>query len=140
VGAIDGGTIRPASGSYTAGKPSRPVSGGCATGETIPANPALGFAGLLSGVSGAFSQHAAALLRRARVLRGPQFAAALFPWAAIRSWVCARLKSGDVHSFDFPLDPRAQGVPGTARPFENRISEATSLPSPALQRLRAICA
>jgi len=33
-GAIDGGTIQPASGLYAAGKPSRFVSGGCATGET----------------------------------------------------------------------------------------------------------
>jgi len=84
------------------------------SGETVPANPAMGFAGLLSGVSGAFSQHAAALLRRARVVcavrssprpsfRGPPSARGF----------CARLISGDVHSFDPRRVPRAQGVPGT---------------------------
>jgi len=96
----------------TAGKPSRLDSDGCAPpARPRPANPAMGFAGLLSGVSGAFSQHAAALLRRARVVcavrssprpsfRGPPSAHGF----------CVRLNSGDVHSFDSRRAWHAQGV------------------------------
>jgi len=48
-----------------------------------------------------------------------------FRWAAIRSWVLWRTVAG-----------RALGL----QAFEYRATEATSLPSPALQRVRAICA
>ena len=82
----------------------------------------MGFAGLLSGVSGAFSQHAAALLRRARDLRGPQFAAALFPWAAIRSWVLRATVVQETCTRSIHAGPGALRVfPGTAGP--TRVSK-----------------
>jgi len=97
--------------------------------SVAPANPAMGFCGLLSGVSDAVSAarlcvRALAIEREARNRNSPQ---PYLSWAAIRSWVFRRLDTEDVRSKPLLF-------------WSNRATEATSLPSPALQRVRAICA
>jgi hypothetical protein len=111
--AIDGGTIQPASGSYTAGKPSRFVSGGCATGETKTGQSCHGLCWsslrrvgcFFTARRGAPSSSACA---RSAVRRGP-LSVGRHPLVGFAS----DYRSGDVHSFDPRRVPRAQGAPGT---------------------------
>jgi len=64
--------------------------------------------------------------------RTPPIAAACLSWAAIRSWVLRSTDTGRAL-----VAPRLSMLHTDPRVIEQ---EATSLPSPALQRVRAICA
>jgi len=93
------------------------------------ANPAMGLGVFSRACRMPFRRHVVGSARR-RARTRPQFAAAVpFALAAIRSWVFRRLMQWTC-------------ARELTQSFCNefRATEATSLPSPALQRIRAICA
>jgi len=139
--AIDGGTIQPASGSYTAGKPSRFVSGGCATGETKTGQSCHGLCWssfrrvgcFFTARRGAPSSSACRCAVRSSPrpsFRGPPSARGFYVRLSFRRRALVRSTPR----------PARSGCSWNRDPLVYRSSEATSLPSPALQRIGAICA